>query len=36
MRRFPYNVIYMVTDQEMIFVACFHASRNPVVWKPRV
>jgi plasmid stabilization system protein ParE len=35
MKRFPYGVFY-VRDGELVTVlACFHAKRDPVIWKER-
>jgi toxin ParE1/3/4 len=33
--RFPYGLIYRVTDRELIVISCFHGRRNPRVWKNR-
>jgi plasmid stabilization system protein ParE len=33
--RFPYGLFYRVADETIIFVACFHTSRNPDLWKRR-
>ena len=33
--RFPYGLIYRVTDRELIVVSCFHGRRNPRVWRNR-
>ena len=33
--RFPYSLIYRVSDQAIIVVSCFHGRRNPAVWKKR-
>lgn len=33
--RFPYQIIYLPTDQLITIYAVFHASRNPVEWKAR-
>jgi plasmid stabilization system protein ParE len=34
-RRFPYGLLYRVVDDLIVFVGCFHTSRNPVLWKGR-
>ncbi len=33
--RFPYLVVYQVTDDELSVVSVFYGSRNPAVWKRR-
>jgi plasmid stabilization system protein ParE len=33
--RFPYALIYRVSDREITVVACFHGRRNPRVWRTR-
>lgn len=33
--RFPYGLIYRVSDRDITVVSCFHARRNPRVWKNR-
>jgi len=35
LRRFPYSIFYLVTDQAIIVISIFHASRNPLIWKRR-
>jgi toxin ParE1/3/4 len=35
LRRFPYGLIYIATDRQVIVVACFHGRRNPKVWHER-
>ena len=35
MRRFPYGLMYVATEQEIIVVACIHGRRNPTRWKGR-
>ena len=32
-RRFPYGVFYMVTDDTIVILAVFHASRDPAGWR---
>jgi plasmid stabilization system protein ParE len=34
-RRFPYRVLYRVTADEVVVVACFHARRDPQRWQRR-
>jgi toxin ParE1/3/4 len=33
--RFPYLVVYRVTNDELAVVSVFHGSRNPMLWKKR-
>jgi toxin ParE1/3/4 len=33
--RFSYGLFYRVVDETIVFVACFHTSRNPELWKRR-
>lgn len=33
--RFPYALFYRIVDTSVVFVACFHTSRNPALWKRR-
>ena len=34
-RRFPYSVFYRVVADDVVVVACFHASRDPRRWQRR-
>ena len=34
-RRFPYGVFYVVTDDTIVILAVFHASRDPAGWRAR-
>ncbi len=36
LRRFPYGLIYIVPDRQIIVVSCFHGRRNPKVWRERI
>jgi plasmid stabilization system protein ParE len=36
LRRFPYGVMYVVSDQELLIVACLHGRRNPANWRRRL
>ncbi|HEX3672706.1 MAG TPA: type II toxin-antitoxin system RelE/ParE family toxin [Rhizomicrobium sp.] len=36
MQRYPYGVMYLVTDAHIVIVACFHSSRDPAIWQSRV
>jgi plasmid stabilization system protein ParE len=33
--RFPYGLIYRLTDRDLIVMSCFHGRRNPRVWRNR-
>jgi len=35
LRRFPYSLFFVVEDQDLIVIACFHASRDPSYWQKR-
>jgi plasmid stabilization system protein ParE len=35
LRRFPYGLIYIVADPEIIVVACMHGRRSPKRWQGR-
>jgi toxin ParE1/3/4 len=34
--RFPYALIYVVSDQDVYVVACIHSSRDPKRWQNRI
>ncbi len=34
-RRFPYGVIYLLEDDVISIIACFHVKRNPKQWQDR-
>jgi plasmid stabilization system protein ParE len=36
LRRFPYSVIYVVRDDELLIAACIHSRRDPSRWQERV
>jgi plasmid stabilization system protein ParE len=36
LRRFPYSLLFVVEGEEIIIVACFHASRDPAKWQSRL
>ena len=36
LKRFPYNLIYVVTENAVEVIALVHGSRRPKVWKRRV
>ena len=33
--RFPYGLHYRLVEGQVVVVACFHARRNPRVWRTR-
>jgi len=35
LRRFPYGLMYVVSEHEIIVVACIHGRRHPKRWKGR-
>ena len=35
LKRFPYGVYYRQVHEQIVVVACFHAKRNPRVWRTR-
>jgi plasmid stabilization system protein ParE len=35
LRRFPYSIMYVVSESELLIIACFHARRDPQVWRER-
>jgi len=36
LRRFPYSVIYVVRDDELLIAACIHSKRDPIRWQERI
>lgn len=34
-RRFPFNVIFIIEEKIIFILAVFHANRNPDIWKKR-
>jgi len=35
LKRFPYGLFYRLIEGQVVVVACFHAKRNPRVWRSR-
>lgn len=35
LRRFPYGIHYRLVQGQIVVVACFHAKRNPRIWRAR-
>ena len=36
LRRFPYSLFFVVQDETLLIIACFHASRDPSQWQKRI
>lgn len=36
LHRFPYGIVFAVTDDTVQVVACLHARRDPATWRDRV
>ena len=34
-RRFPYSLFFVIEDETLLVIACFHASRGPAQWQKR-
>ncbi len=34
-RRFPYGIFYLLEDNRVVVIACFHGHRNPKRWQRR-
>jgi hypothetical protein len=35
LRRFPYSLFFVIEDETLIVIACFHGSRDPAQWQTR-
>jgi plasmid stabilization system protein ParE len=35
LHQFPYSLFFVIDDESLLIIACFHASRNPKHWKSR-
>jgi plasmid stabilization system protein ParE len=35
LRRFPYGLFYRLLEGQVVIVACFHAKRDPRIWRTR-
>jgi len=35
LRKFPYALFYVVEEERIVVLACFHAKRNPIDWLRR-
>lgn len=36
LKRFPYMLLYVVDDDSIAVLACFHAKRDPIDWLRRI
>lgn len=36
LQRFPYALLYRETAESVVVIACFHARRDPKVWRRRL
>lgn len=35
LRRFPYALFYLVEEDKVVIIACFHTNRHPIDWLRR-
>lgn len=35
-RRFPYGILYVINQDVIVVLACFHGRRNPKTWQDRL
>ena len=35
LRRFPYSLLFVISEETLFVIACFHGSRNPSEWQKR-
>ena len=35
LRRFPYGLFYVVEDEQLVVIGCFHVRQNPDRWTTR-
>jgi plasmid stabilization system protein ParE len=35
LRRFPCGLFFRLSDEAIYVIACFHSSRNPIIWQRR-
>jgi plasmid stabilization system protein ParE len=33
---FPYGILYVVSDDEIVVLSCFHGRRDPAQWRERL
>ncbi|WP_430425274.1 type II toxin-antitoxin system RelE/ParE family toxin [Phenylobacterium sp.] len=36
LRRFPYGLLFREREKDVVLIACFHGSRDPLVWRKRL
>ncbi len=36
LHRFPYGLFFRTLDKDIFVIACFHSSRDPLVWRTRI
>jgi toxin ParE1/3/4 len=36
LRKFPYALFYLIKEEQIIVLACFHIKRHPIDWMRRV
>ncbi len=36
LQKFPYSILYIIKDDKIMIVACFHGKRNPKYWQERI
>jgi len=36
LKKFPYNIFYIIQNQTMFIIAVLHQKRNPKIWKTRM
>jgi hypothetical protein len=36
LKKFPYSLFFLIEDDTITVVACFHSSRDPRQWQSRV
>jgi len=35
LNRFPFSILYVVEDDRIVVIACFHGKRDPRIWQAR-
>jgi len=33
---FPYGILYVTSDDEIVILSCFHGGRDPAMWRERL
>lgn len=36
LRKFPYAIFYVIDEENIVILACFHARRDPERWRDRI